>query len=118
MLQRLNFSLGEVPIDGDGIWTRARLEEMDAAFTGAVLRAFELKLESRSAAAATVSFRNGKTAAIESAIEAAWDLLCSREGEILFGEIVSFVRARCSSVDVLRIRFGIEQRLRERGAGW
>ena len=89
MLQRLNFSLGEVPIDGDGIWTRARLEEMDAAFTGAVLRAFELKLESRSAAAATVSFRNGKTAAIESAIEAAWDLLCSREGEILFGEIVS-----------------------------
>jgi hypothetical protein len=69
MLQRLNSSLDEERLSGDGLWSRARLEEMDSAFTGAVLRAFELGLESRGAAGATVSFRNGKAAAIEGAIE-------------------------------------------------
>jgi len=50
MLQRLNSSLDEERLSGDGLWSRARLEEMDSAFTGAVLRAFELGLESRGAA--------------------------------------------------------------------
>jgi hypothetical protein len=88
------------------------------AATAAVQRAFELDLESRAAATATVSFRNGKAAAIEGAIEAAWDLLCSKKGQMLASEVVAFVRARCPDVDISRIQFGIEQRLRARGAAW
>jgi hypothetical protein len=60
MLQRLNFSLDEELLCGDGVWPRDRLLTMDASYTAAVERAFELGLESRAAAAATVSFRNGK----------------------------------------------------------
>src|SRR5262245_36098092 len=118
MLQRLNSSLDEELLSGDGLWPRDRLEQMDASFVAAVERAFELGLESRAAAAATVSFRNGTAAAIEGAIEAAWDLLCSRKGEMAASEVVAFVRERCPGVDVPRIRFGIEQCFRQRGASW
>src|SRR5262245_32662826 len=102
----------------DGLWSRAQLERMNAQYVAAVERAFELGLESRAAAAATVSFRNGTAAAIEGAIEAAWDLLCSRKGEMAASEVVAFVRERCPGVDVPRIRFGIEQCFRQRGASW
>src|SRR5262249_5885969 len=64
-LQRLNFSPDEELLCGDGVWPRDRLLTMDASYTAAVERAFELGLESRAAAAATVSFRNGKAAALE-----------------------------------------------------
>jgi|307.fasta_scaffold384625_2 hypothetical protein len=118
MLQRLNSSLDEEFLSGDGLWLRDRLEQMDASFVAAVERAFELKLESRASAAATVSFRNGKAAALEGALEGAWNSLISKRGEMAASEVVAYVRARCPGVDVSRIRFGIEQRLRERGAGW
>jgi hypothetical protein len=118
MLQRLNFSLDEELLCGDGVWPRDRLLTMDASYTAAVERAFELGLESRAAAAATVSFRNGKAAALESALEGAWNSLISKRGEMAASEVVAYVRARCPGVDVLCIRFGIEQRLRQRGAGW
>jgi hypothetical protein len=118
MLQRLNFSLDEELLCGDGVWPRDRLLTMDASYTAAVERAFELGLESRAAAAATVSFRNGKAAALEGALEGAWNSLISKRGEMAASEVVAYVRARCPGVDVSRIRFGIEQRLRERGAGW
>jgi hypothetical protein len=67
---------------------------------------------------ATVSFRNGKAAAIEGALEGAWNSLISKRGEMAASEVVAYVRARCPGVDVPRIRFGIEQRLRQRGARW
>ena len=118
MLQRLNSSLDEEFLSGDGLWLRDRLEQMDASFVAAVERAFELKLESRASAAATVSFRSGKAAALEGALEGAWNSLISKRGEMAASEVVAYVRARCPGADVSRIRFGIEQRLRERGAGW
>jgi len=80
MLQRLNFSLDEELLCGDGVWPRDRLLAMDASYTAAVERAFELGLESRAAAAATVSFRNGKAAALEGALEGAWNSLISKRG--------------------------------------
>jgi hypothetical protein len=116
MLQRL--------ASGDevcGAWTRSQLLEMDDRFVAAVEAAFRAGGESLAVARATVSFRNGKVgkaAALEGAIEAAWDLLCSKKGQMSASEVVAFVRARCSSVDVLSIRSGIEQRLQQRGAGW
>jgi hypothetical protein len=109
-------------LDGEyGLWSRTQLEEMDSAFIRAVERAFELGLESRAAAAATVrvgALRNGKDAVIESAIEAAWDFLCRKRGDATALEIVKFIRERCPNLDQARIRFGFEQRLRQRGAGW
>jgi hypothetical protein len=113
MLQRLQ-SLDEELLPGDGVWPRDRLLAMDASYVAAVERAFELGLESRAAAGATVSFRNGKAAAIEGA----WNSLISKRGEIAASEVVAYVRARCPGVDVPRIRFGIEQRFRQRGARW
>jgi hypothetical protein len=110
--------LDEVLLNGDGLWSRDQLLVMDAAYVGAVERAFELGLESRAVARATVRFWNGKAAALEGAIEAAWDLLCSKKGQMFASEVVAFVRERCPGVDLLRIRFGIEQRLRRRGATW
>ena len=110
MLQRL--------ASGDevcGAWTRSQLLEMDDRFVAAIEAAFRAGGESLAVARATVSFRNGKVgkaAAIEGAIEGAWDFLCSKGGQ------VSALRARCPGVDAPRIRFGIEQRLRQRGAGW
>ena len=120
MLQRLNpsFDLDEELLNGDGLWPRDRLLSMDASYVAAVEAAFAAGLESRAAAAATVSFRNGKAAALEGALEGAWNSLISKRGEMAASEVVAYVRARCPGVDVSLIRFGIEQRLRERGAGW
>src|SRR5262245_834602 len=116
MLQRL--------ASGDevcGTRTRSQLLEMDERFVGAVEAAFQAGGESLAVARATVSFRNGKVgkaAAIEGAIEGAWDFLCSKGGQVSASEIVGYVRARCPGVDAPRIRFGIEQRFRQRGARW
>ena len=98
-----------------GLWTRSQLLEMDDRFVAAVTAALEAGSESRVAAGATVRVgRNGKVAAIEGA----WNSLCSKKGQMAASEIVDYVRVRCPGVDVLCIRFGIEQRLRQRGAGW
>jgi len=114
MLQRTFFSdLDEL----DGIWSRERLIEMNDAFVSAVERAFELGLESRAAASATVrigAVRNGDARRIEAAIEAGWQELCRQRGDISFSEIVQFVRKRCL-VDPEVIRVGFAQRLRQRG---
>jgi hypothetical protein len=119
VLQRLNsFDLDEELLPSDGVYSRDQLEEMDRRFVEAVERAFALKLESPIAAAATVSFRNGRAVAVEAAIEGAFNFLCAKKGEVSAAEVVAFVRERVPGVDVPRIRFGIEQRFRERGAGW
>src|SRR5262249_10958977 len=104
-----------------GDWSRDQLEEMNNRFVSAVEAAFELGLESRAAAAATVRIRsslNGKGAAIEAAIEAGWGELCRKKGDISFLEIAQFVRERCPNIDQTRVRFGFEQRFRQRGAVW
>jgi len=102
-----------------GDYTRAELEEMDAAFVAAVEAAFQAGLESRAAASATVRFKSlsGREAKIESAIEAAWDLLSSKRGDMTALEVLSFVRARVPGVALERVRFGFELRFRERGVG-
>jgi|SRR5215831_5756482 len=108
-------------LDGQcGTWTRDRLEAMDAQFVAVVTAAFQEGSESRAAASATGRLKsslNGKGAAIECALEAAWNLLCSKEGEISFPEIVAFVREKYP-VDLGLIRAGFEQRFRQRGVGW
>ena len=112
MLQRL-ISLDD-ELYGDGTWSRDQLEAMDAAYTTAVERAFELGLESRTAAAATYAV-NGKQRADEIAIELAWRWL--RENmeagtDISFVEVVAFVGARCSGVTPARVRAGFERRFK------
>src|SRR5262245_7678854 len=106
-----------------GLWSRTQLEDMDAAFVAAVRAAFDQGLESRAAASATIDVKapslNGNArrveAAIEAVIEKAWDLLCSKEGEIAFSEIVVFVRERVPNIELDCIRFGFEQRFKQRG---
>ena len=95
---------------------------MNEAFTQAVERAFELGLESRAAAAATVrvnSLLNGsQRRAEEAAIEAGWGQLCSNKGDVSFSEIVAFVRERCPNIELARVREEFRWRFRERGVGW
>jgi hypothetical protein len=121
MLQRLDsfHDLDEELLNGDGVWPRNRLEQMNAAFVAAVEAALEAGSESLVAARATVQVdRNGKAAAFEGALEGAWKSLCERKGQMLAFEVVGYVRERCPDADVFNIRFGMEQRLRQRGALW
>src|SRR5262245_42907405 len=105
-----------------GDYTRDRLEQMNQVFTAAVERAFELGLESRAAAGATIrlksSLNGSRLLAEEAAIGAAWDLLCRKKGDMTALEVVNFVRERVPNVDQARVRFGLEQRFRQRGVGW
>jgi len=108
------------PLDEvEGNWSREQLERMNDAFVSVVERAFELGLESRLAAAATVqvksSLNGSRRRAEEAAIEAAWKFLCSEQGDLAFSEILLFVRERVPGVDEVRVREGFLQRLRERG---
>jgi hypothetical protein len=92
---------------------------MNDRFTAAVEAAFGSSLESRTAASATVRVGNGsRRLAEEKAIGAAYDLLCSKKGDMSASEVVIFVRGLCPNIDQARIRFGLEQRFRQRGVGW
>jgi len=90
MLQRL-ISLDD-ELYGDGTWSSAQLEQMNDRFVAAVETAFRAGLESRVAAAATVrvGHRNGKDAAVESAIEAAWAFLASKKRDVAFSVVPQF----------------------------
>ena len=108
---------------GDGLWSRDQLEQMNGRFVAAMELAFANGLESRAAAAATYSrnVMNAKQyteAVIESAIESAWALLCNKKGDMLASEIVTFVRERVPNIEPARVRFGFEQRFRQRGVRW
>lgn len=110
-------------LDGQcGLWSRAELLEMDARFCEALERAFEAKLESRAAAAATVRLGprlNGSRLLKEdAAIGAAWALLCNRKGDMTAAEVVKFVQARCPDIDVMRIRSEFNRWFRQRRAEW
>jgi|AmaraimetFIIA100_FD_contig_81_1063313_length_1688_multi_2_in_0_out_0_3 hypothetical protein len=99
-----------IPLDdelscGDGLWTRDRLEGMDARFVAAVELAFAKGLESRAAAAATV-----RVGYREAVIEAAWRYLLVNMDEgkdVTFAEVLS----RCPGVSPERVREGIKRRL-------
>ena len=92
---------------------------MNQEFVGRVEAAFSAGLESRAAASATVRVgRNGRETAIETAIQGAWDFLCSKRGDLTAREVVEFVRARVPNVDQACIRSGLDRRFRERGMGW
>jgi hypothetical protein len=99
-------------LDGEGTWTRDQLEEMDRRFVTAVTRAFELGLESRAAAAATVSFRNGSQRLAEkAAIESAWRWFVDAKFQATAVEVLKFVRARSLSVTAERVRVEFRRRL-------
>src|SRR5215475_7141235 len=111
MLQRLNSSLDEELLCGDGFWTRDQLEEMERRFVAAIELAFAKGGESRAAAAATYVV-NGKQHKqhTEAVIEAAW---CYLRTNMDAGIDVSFaeVLARCPGVAPERVREGIKRRL-------
>ena len=99
----------------EGTWSRQELEAMNQKFVAACERAFELGLESRASASATVKM-SSKQRADEIAIELAWRWL--RENmeanvDISFSEVVAFVNARCPGVDRARIGAEFKQRLME-----
>jgi len=50
----------------------------------------------------------------EAALEAGWQFLCRKQGDIPFSTVVACVRACCPSVDEKRIRAEFTRRLR----GW
>src|SRR5262249_47211647 len=113
MLQRLNSSLDEELSCGDGLWSREELVEMDARFVAAVERAFELKLESRVAAAATVRVgRNGSRGlAEEAAIGAAWRWFVGAKFEVPAAAVLARVRAGYPNVTAEQVREGFRWRL-------
>jgi len=56
-LAALALALRDPADELDGTWTREQLEQMNAAFTTALERAFELGLESRESAAGQIKLR-------------------------------------------------------------
>jgi len=89
-----------------GIWSRDQLVEMNDRFVAAVLTAFELGLESRAVAAATVRIgRNGsRRLAEEAAIGAAWRWFAAAN----FDVPAAVILARCPGVAPERVREGIK----------
>jgi hypothetical protein len=56
--------------------------------------------------------------AVERAIEAAWNLLCRKKGDVSASEIMKFVRERVPGIDPDRVRIEFARRLRRRSAKW
>src|SRR5262249_9601106 len=104
MLQRLITSLDE--LDSDGTWSRDQLERMDAAFIGAVLRAFSSGHESPVAASSTVRLNGSRRLAEEAAIGAAWRWFVDAK----FDVPAAVILARCPGVAPERVREGIKRR--------
>jgi hypothetical protein len=78
-----------------------------------------LDLDEQTAAASVRvgALRNGKEAAIESAIDAAYDLFCNKQRQMTAVEVVSFVCERVPGIDPDRIRVEFAHRLRQWGMG-
>src|SRR5262249_34670998 len=103
-------------LDGQcGLWSRAKLLVMDARFCDALEQAFEAKLESRAAAAATVRLGprlNGSRLLKEqAAIGAAWNWFREAKFEATAVEVVARVRASCASVTAEQVRAEFKKRL-------
>src|SRR5262249_5447247 len=96
-------------IPGDevcGDWTRDELEQMNASFVEAVERAFELGLESRAAAAATVNVNGKQRLTEEGTIELAWRFFVAAKFEMAATEILG----RCPGVPSERVRVAFKER--------
>src|SRR5262245_39889656 len=116
-LRRMSQFSYERPAFGDdlhGDYTPARLLEMNSCFVAAVTAAFQAGLESRAAASATVVTKRRVTE--NEAIQAAWNFLWQKDGDLPFAAIVAFVRARCPGVDPAYVRAGFERRFKRRSA--
>jgi len=105
------------PLDEvEGNWSREQLETMNDRFVAAMEAAFDVGLESRASASATVKM-NGKQRADEIAIELAWRWLrenMDADVDVAFVEVVAFVNARCPGID--RARIGVE--IKRRFISW
>jgi len=104
-------SLDEELLPGDGVWPRDRLLAMDAFYTAAVERAFELGLESRAAASTTVRVTKQRLTG-EQAIQEAWTWYCRNRdtADISSSEVVARVRAQYWGVDPMLIRAEFKKR--------
>jgi hypothetical protein len=98
---------------------------MDDRFVAACEAAFASGGESRIAAAATVQIKslngkslNGKGAVLESALEAVWDMLCRKRGDMTALEVLAFVRERVPNIDQVRVREELRLRFQRQGVGW
>jgi|SRR5215831_3083270 len=99
-------------LDGEGTWTRDELKRMNQEFTAAVERAFGLGLESRTTAAAMVSFRNdSRRLADDAAIGAVWSWFVGVKFEATAVEVLARVRACYSSVTAEQVRVEFRRRL-------
>jgi hypothetical protein len=99
-----------------GVWSRQQLLEMNAAFTGAVERAFACKAESRASAAASVRVRHvTEEWAVERAISAAWAFFQREERDVPFATVLAFARIRYSRITAETLRDGFERRRRSPG---
>jgi|SRR5262245_15709103 len=106
-------------LDGQcGDYTRDQLEQMNDRFVAVVERAFELGLESRAAAAATVRVgarRNGsRLLAEEAAIGAAWRWFVAAKFEATAVEILARVRVSCPGIAAEQVRVEFKKRFKGR----
>jgi hypothetical protein len=56
--------------------------------------------------------------AVEAAIDAAYALFCTKQGQMAAAEVVAVVRERVPGIDRAQIRVEFVRRLRQRGAEW
>jgi hypothetical protein len=91
---------------GDGLWSRAQLEEMNRFFVAAMEQAFANGGESRASAAATVRVGSRRLAE-EKVIEAAWSWFQNIKFQAGIAEVLS----RCPGVAPERVRVGFRKRL-------
>ena len=88
---------------------------MDSRFRAALERAFELGLESRAAAAATVqiksSLNGSRRLAVDAALGAVWNWFKDLKFEATAVEVVARVQASCPDVTVEQVRADFKKRL-------
>ena len=114
---RFDFLLAEPGDEVCGTWTREELLKMDANFTSAVATAIRNGQENPAAVSATVRIARSKAVVEAAAIQAAFNLLMERDGEMSFPEIVSAVQKCCPQVTAARIRASFEQKFKEMANG-
>jgi hypothetical protein len=110
MLQRLNFSLDEELLPGDG-WNREQLIQQNDRFVAAVEAAFAAGFESRTAAAATVRV-GARPLAEEAAIGAVWRWFVDAKFQATAVEVLARVRASYPNIAAEQVRAGLWQRLK------
>ena len=101
-----------------GLWTRARLEQMNRSFVAAMEQAFANGGESHAAASATVLLNGSRRLAEEKAIEAAWNWLTRERGNVAASQIIAYVREQVPGIGVERIRSEFDRRFKQRGMEW